>query len=111
RREHVELGQRALRRLDSVDALPSAQRSTPHAILQRLLYDQPMEYGEAAGRAGCLLLLRLAAGPDSRSQHRRIAQRVFRSNGTTCVLGADAIGNAEGFSPGRVVRLGIRATF
>jgi hypothetical protein len=33
------------------------------------------------------------------------------SNGTTGVLGAGAIGNAEGFSPGRVIRLGIRATF
>jgi hypothetical protein len=32
-------------------------------------------------------------------------------NGTTGVLGADAIGNAEGFSPGRVIRLGIRASF
>ena len=33
------------------------------------------------------------------------------ANGTTGVLGAGAIGNAEGFSPGRVVRLGVRATF
>jgi hypothetical protein len=33
------------------------------------------------------------------------------ANGTTGVLGAGAIGNAEGFSPGRVVRLGIRAVF
>jgi len=32
-------------------------------------------------------------------------------NGTTGVLGADAIRNVEGFSPGRVVRIGIRATF
>jgi hypothetical protein len=32
-------------------------------------------------------------------------------NGTTGVLGADTIGNAEGFSTGRVIRLGIRATF
>src|SRR5262249_33098717 len=32
-------------------------------------------------------------------------------NGTVGVLGRDAIGNAEGFSPGRVIRLGIRATF
>ena len=32
-------------------------------------------------------------------------------NGSTGVLGAEAIGNAEGFSPGRVIRLGIRATF
>ena len=33
------------------------------------------------------------------------------TNGTTGVLGADSIGNAEGFAPGRVIRLGIRATF
>jgi hypothetical protein len=33
------------------------------------------------------------------------------NNGTTAVLGADAIGNTEGFSPGRKVRLGLRATF
>ena len=32
-------------------------------------------------------------------------------NGTTGVLGADAIGNVEGFSPGRVIRLGLRVTF
>jgi hypothetical protein len=33
------------------------------------------------------------------------------NNGTTGVLGADSIANAEGFSPGRVIRLGVRATF
>jgi Carboxypeptidase regulatory-like domain len=33
------------------------------------------------------------------------------NNGSTGVLGADTIANAEGFSPGRVIRLGIRATF
>jgi len=33
------------------------------------------------------------------------------ANGSTGVLGADTIANAEGFSPGRVIRLGIRATF
>ncbi len=32
-------------------------------------------------------------------------------NGTTAVLGADAIGNAEGFSSGRVVRFGLRMRF
>ena len=32
-------------------------------------------------------------------------------NGTTGVLGADVVGNAEAFSPGRVIRFGIRATF
>jgi hypothetical protein len=32
-------------------------------------------------------------------------------NGTTAVLGADAVRNVEGFSPGRIVRVGIRATF
>jgi hypothetical protein len=33
------------------------------------------------------------------------------NNGTTAVLGADAIRSAEGFSPGRVFRLGLRARF
>jgi hypothetical protein len=32
-------------------------------------------------------------------------------NTTTGVLGADSIGNSEGFSPGRVIRLGLRARF
>ena len=32
-------------------------------------------------------------------------------NGSTGVLGAGTIANAEGFSPGRVIRLGIRTTF
>jgi hypothetical protein len=32
-------------------------------------------------------------------------------NGTTAVLGADAVGNAEGFSSGRVVRFGLRLRF
>jgi hypothetical protein len=32
-------------------------------------------------------------------------------NGVTGVLGADTIANAEGFSPGRVFRIGLRATF
>lgn len=32
-------------------------------------------------------------------------------NGTTAVLGADTIGNAEGFSAGRVVRFGVRLRF
>jgi Carboxypeptidase regulatory-like domain len=33
------------------------------------------------------------------------------NNGTTGVLGADTIANAEGFSPGRVIRLGLRVMF
>jgi hypothetical protein len=33
------------------------------------------------------------------------------NNGTTGVLGADSIRSAEGFSPGRVFRLGLRARF
>ena len=33
------------------------------------------------------------------------------NNGTTGVLGAGAIANVEGFAPGRVFRVGIRATF
>jgi hypothetical protein len=32
-------------------------------------------------------------------------------NGTTGVLGADTVGNAEGFSAGRVVRFGLRMRF
>ena len=32
-------------------------------------------------------------------------------NGTTGVLGADTVGNAEGFSAGRVVRFGVRLRF
>jgi hypothetical protein len=33
------------------------------------------------------------------------------SNGTTGVLGAGSIENVEGFAPGRVFRIGLRATF
>jgi hypothetical protein len=33
------------------------------------------------------------------------------NNGSTAVLGAGAVNNVEGFSPGRVIRLGLRATF
>jgi hypothetical protein len=33
------------------------------------------------------------------------------NNGTTAVLGADQIANQEGFAPGRVFRIGIRASF
>jgi hypothetical protein len=33
------------------------------------------------------------------------------NNGTTGVLGAGAIGNTEGFSTGRVFRIGLRARF
>jgi hypothetical protein len=32
-------------------------------------------------------------------------------NGSTAVLGAGTVGSAEGFSAGRVVRLGLRLTF
>ena len=32
-------------------------------------------------------------------------------NGTTAVLGADTVGNAEGFAAGRVVRFGLRLRF
>ncbi len=35
----------------------------------------------------------------------------IEDNGTTAVLGAGTVGSAEGFSPGRVVRLGVRVTF
>lgn len=33
------------------------------------------------------------------------------NNGTTAVLGADTVGNAEGFASGRVVRFGLRLRF
>jgi hypothetical protein len=33
------------------------------------------------------------------------------NNGTTGVLGEGAIDNVEGFSPGRQIRIGLRATF
>ncbi|HEY6553418.1 MAG TPA: hypothetical protein VI669_08685, partial [Vicinamibacteria bacterium] len=33
------------------------------------------------------------------------------NNGTTGVLGASTIANQEGFAPGRVFRIGLRATF
>lgn len=33
------------------------------------------------------------------------------NNGMTAVLGADTVGNAEGFSAGRVVRFGLRLRF
>jgi hypothetical protein len=33
------------------------------------------------------------------------------ANGTTGVLGADTVGNSEGFSSGRVVRFGLRLRF
>jgi hypothetical protein len=33
------------------------------------------------------------------------------NNGTTAVLGSGSIANQEGFAPGRVIRLGLRATF
>jgi hypothetical protein len=32
-------------------------------------------------------------------------------NGTTSVLGADTVGNVEGFSPGRAIRFGLRVRF
>ena len=34
-----------------------------------------------------------------------------KNNGSTAVLGADNVGNAEGFSAGRVLRLGLRVRF
>jgi hypothetical protein len=33
------------------------------------------------------------------------------SNGRTAVLGADTVGNSEGFSAGRVIRFGVRTRF
>ena len=60
--------------------VPGAQRPEPHAVLQRLLHDEPVEHRQAARRPRQLLLLRLAAGPDQGSQHRRVARRVLRSD-------------------------------
>ena len=51
---------------------------------------------------------RMGAGS---SISRRILVDGDPHNGTTGVLGADSIGNSEGFSPGRVLRLGLRARF
>ena len=42
-------------------AVPGAKRAEPHAVLQRLLHDEPVEYGQAARWPRQLLLLRLAA--------------------------------------------------
>ena len=74
----AKLGGRAVRRLDGLDDLPGAQRPEPDAVLQRLLHDQPVEYRQAARRPGQLLLLRLAARPDRRSQQRRLARCVLQ---------------------------------
>ena len=60
-REHVGVGERAVRRLDRFGAVPGAKRAEPDAVLQRLLHDEPVEYGQAARRPRQLLLLRLAA--------------------------------------------------
>ena len=81
RREHAGLGRRAVRRLDGLDAVPGAQRAAPDAVLQRVLHDEPVEHRQAARRPGQLLLRRVAARPDQRSEHRRIARRVLRSDG------------------------------
>ena len=185
------LGERAVRRMDGLDDRPGAQRAEPHAVLQQLLHDHAVEHRQAARRPRQLLLLRVAAGSDQGSEHRRIARGVLRSDGVrdsapgharqreegqpersrhlgrelrllqghrharrlpaavldgdgqrvqppavlprrmgaassssttswstatpttgrTGVLGADTIANAEGFSPGRVIRLGVRVMF
>ena len=48
RREHVAVGQRPVRRLDGLDDRAGAERPEPHAVLQLLLHDEPVEYREAA---------------------------------------------------------------
>ena len=40
----------AVRRLDGVHDLPGAQREQPHAVLQRLLHDEPLEHRPAPRR-------------------------------------------------------------
>ena len=64
RREHGRVVGRAVRRVDGLSVVPGAQRAAPHAVLQRLLHDEPMEHGQAARRPGHCFLLRVASGPD-----------------------------------------------
>ena len=73
--------ERTLRRLDGLDDRAGAQRAEPDAVLQQLLHDDALEHRQAARRPGQLLLLRLAAGSDQGSEHRRIARRVLRPDG------------------------------
>jgi hypothetical protein len=81
RREHARLGERPLRRLDHLDDLPGAQRVEPHAVLQRLLLEQPVEHRQAARRTRQLLLLRVAAEPAEGPQRRGHARAVLRRDG------------------------------
>ena len=49
---------------------------------------------------------------DPLHRHERLPRRTgSTNNGVTANLGAGTISNAEGFAPGRVFRIGIRATF
>jgi hypothetical protein len=68
RHEHVGLGQRALRRLDGLVALPGPHREQPDPVLLELLHDEPLEHRQAPRRARQLLLLRVAARPGGRSR-------------------------------------------
>ncbi len=61
--------------------VPGAERPEPDAVLQRVLHYQPVEHGKAARRPGQLLLLRVAAGSDRRSQQRWAARCVLQSGG------------------------------
>src|SRR5207249_2566328 len=71
---------RALWRVDGLDAVPGAERAAPDTLLQRVLHDEPVEYGKAARRSWQRLLLRVAARSDPEPEQRRTARRVFRSN-------------------------------
>jgi hypothetical protein len=73
RLEHAGLGGHALRRLDGVHPLPGAQRQQPDAVLLELLHHEPLEHRQAPRRPRQLVLLRVAARPGRRPQHRRIA--------------------------------------
>ncbi len=50
RRQHAEVGGRAVRRLDRLDHRAGTKRPAPDALLQRLLHDEPVEHREAARR-------------------------------------------------------------
>ena len=54
----------------------SGNNLTP--FFYELLHDEPLEHGQAARRPRQQLLLRVAAGPDQRPEHRRHARRVLR---------------------------------
>ena len=79
RRQHAGLGERALRRLDGVDALPGPQRQQPDAVLQRLLHRRAP--GTPASRSTAWATSSAARGGPTRSSDPnigRIARRVLQ---------------------------------